>query len=72
MEADLREMRPDVLGGVIGWKDDHECVQVMYFTDEEHARKGEQQMADDARAAEWQQMLEGTPRFLDLRDPLYA
>lgn len=72
MEIDLRERRPDVLGGVIGWKDDHECVQVMYFTDEEHARAGEQQMPDDPQTAQWQQMLEGTPRFLDLRDPVYA
>jgi len=70
MEAQLREMRPDILGGVVGWKDDHECVQVMYFTDEEHARAGERTMAGDAGAGQWEQMLEGQPQYLDLRDPM--
>jgi len=71
MEVDLRESRPDIVGGIIGWHGD-EMVQVMYFTDEEHARAGEQKMTDDANSAEWMAMLEGQPKFLDLRDPVYA
>ena len=72
MEAELRERRPDVLGAVIGWKDEHECVQVMYFADEEQARAGERTMQDDSAAGQWQDMLEGEPRFLDLRDPMFT
>ncbi len=72
MEERLRAERPDLVGGVIGWRNDTECVQVMYFTDEEHARAGESRMTDSSDDAAWQQMIDGTPRFLDLRDPLYS
>lgn len=72
MEQQLHEARPDILGGVVGWKDDHECVQVMYFSDEEHARAGEKSMAESTDAERWQEMLEGQPRYIDLRDPMYA
>jgi hypothetical protein len=71
MEVDLRERRPDIVGGIIGWHED-QMVQVVYFTDEEHARAAEQRMADDAGAAQWMAMLDGQPTFLDLRDPVYA
>jgi hypothetical protein len=71
MEDELRAMRPDILGGVVGWHDD-EFVQVMYFTDEEHARAGERAMQGDDQAAQWSDMMAEEPRFLDLRDPTYA
>ncbi|HET7902688.1 MAG TPA: hypothetical protein VFL59_16005 [Candidatus Nanopelagicales bacterium] len=72
MEAELRQSRPDIIGGVVGWKDDHECVQVMYFADEDAARAGERRMTDDPSAAQWTDMLDGQPRFLDLRDPMFT
>jgi len=72
MEQIMRDSRPEILGGVVGWRDDHEFVQVMYFTDEEHARAGERTMADDSRTVQWSSVLEGEPTFLDLRDPTYA
>jgi hypothetical protein len=72
MEVDLRSSRPEILGGVIGWRDDHEFVQVMYFADEDRARAGEMAMSDNPRTAEWGKLLEGEPRFLDLRDPTYV
>jgi hypothetical protein len=71
MEVDLRTRRPDVLGGIVGWHDD-QFVQVMYFTDEAHARAGERTMQDDAQMGQWSEMLAGEPTFLDLRDPTYA
>ena len=72
MEAELHTSRPDVLGGIIGWHDGREFVQVMYFSDEEHARAGERAMEENAQNADWTKMLEGEPRFLDLRNPLFA
>ena len=72
MEADLRTNRPDILGGIVGWRDDHEFVQVMYFADEAGARAGEATMNENPRMAEWGTLLDGQPRFLDLRDPNYV
>ncbi len=71
-EVDLRESRPEILGGIIGWAGDRDFVQVMYFIDEQQARAGEQSMASNPRMAEWGQMIEEQPTFLDLRDPTYA
>jgi hypothetical protein len=72
MEIDLRASRPDIVGGVVGWHDDREFVQVMYFTDEAAARAGERAMASNERVSEWGALLDGEPAFLDLRDPAYA
>jgi hypothetical protein len=72
MEDSLRTMRPDIMGGIVGWRGDHEMVQVMYFTDEEHARQGEQTMGGDGDADRWMQMLDGEPRYLDLKDPEFS
>jgi hypothetical protein len=39
---ELRTMRPEVIGGVVGVADDGTFTQTIAFTDEESARKGEQ------------------------------
>jgi len=72
MEDSLQGQRPEVLGGVVGWRDDHEFVQVMYFADEERARAGERGMQDNPVAQQWGTALDGEPTFLDLREPLFA
>ena len=72
LEVDLRESRPEILGGIIGWAGDRDFVQVIYFVDEQRARAGEQTMGSNPRMVEWSQMLEGQPTFLDLRDLTYA
>ena len=72
MERRMRETRPDILGGVMGWKDEHECVQVMYFDDEAHARAGERTMGESPDAMRWAEMVDGQPRFLDLADPIFS
>jgi hypothetical protein len=71
MEDDLKAMRSDILGGIIAWHGDRDFTQVMYFTSEDDARKGESGMQDDAQAADWQAMLDGPISFLDLPDPEY-
>ena len=63
--------RPDIIGGLRAWTGPDSCVDVMYFTSEAEARKGEQAempdemkqaMADLGNAA-------GTMEFIDLVDP---
>jgi len=62
--------RPDILGGLRAWTASDSCVDVMYFTSEEDARKGEaadvpeelqQAMADFGAMAQVE--------FIDLPDP---
>ena len=69
MEDQLKKMRPDILGGIIGWHGDRHFTQATYFISEETARKGETEMGGDAGADEWGQMMDGEITFLDLREP---
>lgn len=71
MEGDLRASRPDILGGIVAWHGDRDFTQVVYFTSEDDARKGESTMEDDADTAQWQSMIDGPMSFLDLRKPLF-
>ncbi|HVQ88447.1 MAG TPA: hypothetical protein VMT88_09715 [Actinomycetes bacterium] len=69
MEDELRGMRPDILGGIVGWHGDRNFVQAMYFISEDTARKGEQEMSNDPQMDDWGQMLDGEITFLDLPEP---
>jgi len=69
MEDDLRAMRSDLLGGLVAWHGDREFTQVVYFSSEDDARKGESTMEENPRSAEWASMFDGPPRFLDLPHP---
>lgn len=71
MDDSLRAMRPDVLGGVVCWHGDRDFTQVMYFTSEDEARKGEAGSQQSAEMDEWGKLLDGPVRFLDLRHPEY-
>ena len=69
MEGELRAMRPDILGGVVGWYGDNQFVQAIYFTSEEAARKGESTMSDDPSVDEWSKLIDGPMTFIDLTEP---
>ncbi len=71
MEADLRQRRSDILGGIVAWHGDREFTQVVYFSSEDDARKGEATMQDDSSSAEWEAMIDGPMTFIDLRRPMY-
>ena len=44
--------RPDILGGIRAWTGKDSCIDVMYFTSEAEARKGEQaEMPDELKEA---------------------
>lgn len=69
---ELAELRPEIIGGTIGWSDDGHFTEAVYFTSEEAAREGEKKMDADPKASqemqEWVSQVEGL-RFLDLTDP---
>lgn len=67
MEDELPEQRPDVIGGYVGYRPDGTFAQVVYFTSEEEAREGEAGTSDETDG--FMDLMDGPPRFLDLRDP---
>ena len=72
MESSLQQMRPDVLGGVVGWHGDRRFTQVMYFRSEAEARASEASASASPEMADWGQMMDGPVEFLDLRRPMFS
>jgi hypothetical protein len=72
-EGLLRQHRPEIIGGSIGWKPDGDFTQTVYFTSEVAARQGEANAAPELRRfmEGWQALVENV-RFFDLREPLLA
>ncbi|MDP8977102.1 MAG: hypothetical protein M3N17_00680 [Actinomycetota bacterium] len=69
----LREHRPDLIGGTVGWTRAGEFTETAYFTSEAEAREGERRLEQgpsDLQAAfqEWMGMVEEI-EYLDLADP---
>jgi hypothetical protein len=73
MEEMLPKMRPDVLGGVIGWPGDNKFVQVIYFSSESEARQAEAQAEETGEGPpdDWSALMDGEITFLDLHDPQF-
>ena len=63
------DQRPDVLGGLRVWTGADSCVDVMYFTSEAEARKGEQAEMPDELNEAMGSMASMDIEFLDLKDP---
>ncbi len=72
LEEVMRRMRPDVIGGIIGWPGDGTFTQLVYFTSEAEARKGEQAepAPEDAQAMAKLDEIIQVDRYIDLREPL--
>jgi len=67
---ELRAMRPEVIGGVVGVADDGTFTQTVAFTDEESARRGEQvEPPPEVRELLGQAMAGAT--YHDLHDPWF-
>lgn len=69
--GDLREMRPEIIGGTLAIADDGTFFQTVYFTDEASARKGEQVQPPEDVRAELESMMAGAS-FYDLRHPWFS
>ena len=71
--SQLREMRPDVIGGTVAIQNDGSFVEAIAFTDEASARKGEQSDAQPPEdvADAMGQLMEGA-QFYDLREVWFS
>jgi hypothetical protein len=74
MEPAMREMRPDVIGGVNAWHPQNgRFTTFIYFTSEAEARAGEKKMENAEGAGEYmremQELADGEPKYLDLTEP---
>ena len=68
ISSSLRELRPDVIGGINCYTDEGDVTNVIYFTSEEEARKNESKPEFQELAKEFMD-LAGEPTFYDLTDP---
>jgi hypothetical protein len=70
--ADLKQGRPEVIGGLFTELDDGGYVDVMYFESEAAAREGEQkEMPSEVRAdVEEGMRLQGDVTYFDLHEPI--
>jgi hypothetical protein len=66
--GDLREMRPEIIGGTFAISDAGDYFQTVYFTDEASARRGEQTEPPEGIRSELESMMAGAT-FYDLTDP---
>jgi hypothetical protein len=71
-DAELRKVRPDILGSITGWEPDGSFVSVAYFTSESEARKNERAMADDPTFAQYMGLMDTDMTFYDLKEPVFA
>ena len=69
-EGRLKEMRPDLIGGIDAWHEGGSFTSTAYFTSEAEARKNEKAMGDDPMMAEYMSLVEGEMTFLDLPEPI--
>ena len=70
--AQLRQIRPDVIGGIVSRYGEGEYTQAIYFTSETAARQGERQEEFQERYDEMAPMM-GDLRYFDLPQPwLYS
>ena len=65
---DMRQQRPDVIGGTLAFTDDGRFTTTVAFTDEASAREGEKNSEPPEEFTE----LSRDVKFYDLRDPWFA
>ena len=68
-EGHLKEIRPDLIGGVDVYQPDGSYVSVAYFTSEAEARKNEGAMGADPLMGEYMSYQAAEMQFLDIADP---
>jgi hypothetical protein len=74
MEPQMREVRPDVIGGIVAWHPENgRFTNTIYFTSEAEARANEKEMESAEGFQEFMSEMEalsdGEPKFLDLSEP---
>jgi hypothetical protein len=74
MQEGMKEVRPDVIGGIVAWHPANgRFTNAIYFTSEAEARAKEKEMESvegfQEFMAEYQAISDGEPKYLDLTDP---
>jgi hypothetical protein len=77
MQDQMRDLRPDVIGGIVAWHPQNgRFTNSIYFTSEAEARAKEKEMETsdvfEQSMSEYQAISDGEPKFLDLPDPWYS
>jgi hypothetical protein len=73
----MRDMRPDVIGGIVAWHPENgRYTNAIYFTSEAEARAKERESSSSPEfqkyMQEWQALADGEPKFLDITQPWYS
>jgi len=65
------DQRPDILGGLRVWTGPDRCTEIIYFSSEQEARRGEADVPPEAQEAfaEYADLMEDV-EYLDLLDPI--
>jgi hypothetical protein len=76
-QAQMKDMRPDVIGGVVAWHPENgRFTNAIYFTSEAEARAKEKETSSapefEEFMAEWQAISDGEPKYLDITEPWYS
>lgn len=76
-QEQMKDMRPDVIGGIVAWHPENgRYTNAIYFTSEAEARVKEKESASspefEAFMKEWQALSDGEPKFLDITEPWYS
>jgi hypothetical protein len=76
-QAQMKDMRPDVLGGIVAWHPENgRFTNSIYFTSEAEARAKEKETSSspdfEEFMKEWQAISDGEPKYLDITEPWYS
>ncbi|HEX2236700.1 MAG TPA: hypothetical protein VHK89_10530 [Actinomycetota bacterium] len=69
-EAQMRETRPDLIGGISVWQG-LDFSSFVYFRSEEEARKAEAAQEGSQEGTEWMEAIDDL-KFIDLRRPFFS
>jgi hypothetical protein len=74
MAGRMKELRPDVIGGIVAWHPQNgRFTNAVYFTSEAEARAKEKEMESaegfEEFMSEFQAISDGEPKYLNLTDP---
>ena len=69
MESELRQARPDLIGGYTAWHGDGTFTQVAFFTSEVDARRHEQSAAQTPLQADLLSLVDGELTYFDFTEP---
>jgi hypothetical protein len=76
-QSQMKELRPDVIGGLVAWHPQNgRFTNSIYFTSEAEARAKEKESSSapefEEFMREWEALSDGEPKYLDISEPWYS